>query len=98
MNGTFPLLATVQKHLAARYEAEFGQELRDGLDSSVGQPAWRLLTAADFARPRHRHQTHKLGSSLTLNLGLGCVHRVCHEKDALAGAGPAALSMQRARR
>ena len=94
MNGTFPLLATVQKHLAARYEAELGQELRDGLDSSVGQPAWRLLTAADLRSSAASASDTQAGILLDPELGLGLCLIPYATKDDLPAQVLGALSMQ----
>ena len=49
---TTPLpLPIVRAHLAARYQTELGQLLRDGPETAPDQPAWRCVRADDLRSP-----------------------------------------------
>lgn len=68
---TTPLpLPIVRAYLAARYQTELGQLLRDGPVAALGQPVWRCVRADDFLTPADAAVSAAAGMLLDAELGL----------------------------
>ena len=70
MNGTSSLLSTVRKHLAARYQEELGQQLTDGSEPTVSNPAWRLVKLSDLRSPAAAASDAQAAVLLDAEIGL----------------------------